>query len=55
MGASRGYLPGRRGFWIQLVLGGEKVVHISLQEDVGVGEFVVYEKLRWWKGVKVGE
>ena len=37
------------------MLGGEKVVHISLQEDAGVGEFIVYEKLRWWKGVKVGE
>ena len=37
------------------MLGGEKVDHISLQEDAGAREFVVDEKLKWWKGVKVGE
>ena len=36
------------------MLGGEKVVDISLQEDAGVGEFVVYEKLRWWRGCDGG-
>ena len=29
------------------MLGDEKVVHISLQKDAGVREFVVDEKLKW--------